>query len=160
MSLPQIATDPDAVVAEIEIAAPPHRVFTALTDPRQLIRWWGEEGPCKATVWEMDARVGGCWRFEAADPTGKVVVNGISNFKAGGEIVAFDPPRLLSYTWIANWHAQPARKTLVSWELTPTGVGTRLKVTHSGLAEEPVARQDYGGGWPGVVEYLKHFVEK
>jgi len=35
-----------------------------------------------------------------------------------------------------------------------------VKVTHSGLAQEPVARQDYSGGWPGVVEYLKNFVEK
>jgi hypothetical protein len=40
------------------------------------------------------------------------------------------------------------------------GKGTRVKVTHSGLAEEPEARKDYSGGWPGVVEFLKIFVEK
>src|SRR4029077_11149758 len=89
----------------------------------------------------------------------KVVVNGISVFKASGEILEHDPPRLLAYTWIANWHEQPGRTTVVRWELTPIGKSTRVKVTHSGLAQEPVARQDYSGGWPGVVEYLKTFVE-
>jgi hypothetical protein len=35
-----------------------------------------------------------------------------------------------------------------------------VKVTHSGLAQEPTARKDYSGGWPGVVEQLKKFIEK
>jgi hypothetical protein len=35
-----------------------------------------------------------------------------------------------------------------------------VKVTHSGLALEKVAREDYRGGWPGVLEQLKTFVEK
>jgi uncharacterized protein YndB with AHSA1/START domain len=160
MSSAQITTSHDAIVTEIEVAAPPERVFKALTDPKQLIRWWGEEGPCKAELWEMDARVGGRWRFEVADPTGKIVINGISDFKAYGKILEYDPPRLLAYTWIANWHDQPGRKTLVRWELTPVGNGTRVKVTHSGLAEEPVARKDYSGGWPGVLRQLKNHAER
>jgi hypothetical protein len=44
--------------------------------------------------------------------------------------------------------------------LTPSKDGTRVKVTHSGLAQEAGARKDYSGGWPGVVESLKKFVEK
>jgi uncharacterized protein YndB with AHSA1/START domain len=48
----------------------------------------------------------------------------------------------------------------VRWELTPTGSGTRVKVTHSGLAQLPIARKDYSGGWPGVVEMLKKYVEE
>jgi len=28
------------------------------------------------------------------------------------------------------------------------------------LAQEEVARRDYSGGWPGVLEMLKTFVEK
>lgn len=75
-------------------------------------------------------------------------------------MLEFDPPRLLAYTWIANWHADPARRTVVRWELTPTPAGTKLKVTHSGLAQEPVSRKDYSSGWPGVVGAVKQFVEK
>jgi uncharacterized protein YndB with AHSA1/START domain len=47
----------------------------------------------------------------------------------------------------------------VRWELTPSASGTHVKVTHSGLVQEPEARKDYIGGWPGVVEKLKQFVE-
>jgi hypothetical protein len=38
--------------------------------------------------------------------------------------------------------------------------GTLVTVTHSGLAQEDVARKDYQGGWPGVVEQLKVYIEK
>ena len=44
MSSAQITTGLDTIVTEIEVAAPPQRVFKALTDPKQLMRWWGEEG--------------------------------------------------------------------------------------------------------------------
>jgi uncharacterized protein YndB with AHSA1/START domain len=40
--------DQDAIVTEVEIAAPPERLFTALTDPKQLVRWWGEDGRVNA----------------------------------------------------------------------------------------------------------------
>jgi hypothetical protein len=42
----------------------------------------------------------------------------------------------------------------------PQGKGTRVKVTHSGLANLPIARKDYSGGWPGVLDQLKNFVEQ
>jgi uncharacterized protein YndB with AHSA1/START domain len=71
----------------------------------------------------------------------------------------FDPPRLLAYTWIANWHDRPSQRTVVRWELAKFGDGTRVKVTHSGLSQQPIARKDYKGGWSGVVESLKKFVE-
>jgi len=38
-----LTADQDAVVAEIEIAAPPQRVFAALTDPEQN-KEWGQRG--------------------------------------------------------------------------------------------------------------------
>jgi uncharacterized protein YndB with AHSA1/START domain len=89
-----------------------------------------------------------------------MVVNGVSEFKCHGEIVEIDPPRLLVYTWIANWHDDKQRKTTVRWELESRGKTTHVKVTHSGLAQEKVACEDYRGGWPGVLEQLKTFSEK
>ena len=84
----------------------------------------------------------------------------MNQFVCHGEVLEYDPPRLLAYTWIANGHDDKERRTTVRWELTPAGKGTRVKVTHSGLAQENVARKDYSGGWPGVVELLKKYVEK
>lgn len=152
-----VTPDQDAVVSEIQIAAPPERVFRALSDAGELGRWFGSPD-CPVKFWKMDARVGG--RYSYATEKGSVVVNGVSEFECHGEILECDPPRLLVYTWIGNWHDQPGAKTVVRWELTPKASGTHVRVTHSGLSSLPVAREDYTGGWPGVVEQLKNFVEE
>ena len=156
MSTTIVTSDQDAIVSEIEIAAPPERVFQALTDSAQLKRWFSS-AECPSKLWEMDPRLGG--RYGYATEKGSIAVNNISEFECHGEIIEYDPPRVLAYTWIANWHDDVTRPTVVRWELTPKTNGTHVKVTHSGLAQEPVARKDYSGGWPGVVEMLKKFVE-
>jgi uncharacterized protein YndB with AHSA1/START domain len=152
-----ITPNQDAIISEVQINAPAERVFQALTDPRQLLRWWTSE-ECPTEYFEIEARPGGKWRF-GSKPS-KLVVNGVSQFFCEGEVVECDPPRLLTYTWIANWHDDKSRRTLVRWDLTPVKGGTHVKVTHSGLSQEAVARKDYSGGWPGVVQALKQFVEK
>jgi uncharacterized protein YndB with AHSA1/START domain len=152
-----VTPDLDAIISEIDIAAPPERVFAALVDPAQLALWF-TDASCPVKTWRMDARRGGSYGY--ATGKGSHVVNGVGEFECHGEILEFDPPRLLVYTWVANWHLDRQRKTVVRWELTPASAGTHVKVTHSGLAQESVAREDYRGGWPGVVEKLKEFVEK
>jgi len=157
MPTTQITPDHDAVISEIEIAAPPARVFQALATGAELKRWFTSP-ECPVKFWEMDARPGGSYRY--ATEKGTVVVNNVSEFECHGEIVEYDPPRILAYTWLANWHDDVTRRTIVRWELTPTKTGTHVKVKHSGLAQEETARKDYSSGWPGVVEMLKKFVEK
>ncbi len=149
-------TQTDSIVTETDIAAPPARVFQALTTSRELARWFSDPS-CPIKKWQMDARLGGHYGY--ATEKGTVVVNGVSAFECEGEILEFDPPRLLVYTWVANWHLDQALRTVVRWELTPTAHGTRVKVTHSGLASEAAAREDYRGGWPGVLASLQAFSE-
>ncbi len=157
MTPTMIATEQDAIVAEIQISAPAERIFQALTRPEQLQRWFHGGDECPMKFWKMDARVGG--KYSYATEKGSTEVNGVREFECHGEILECDPPRVLVYTWIANWHDTPNSSTTVRWELTPKQGGTHLKVTHSGLASLPIARKDYSGGWPGVVEQLRKFVE-
>lgn len=158
MTTTTVTPDQDTLVTEIDIAAPPDRVFRALTDPEQLQRWFCGDETCPVKFWKMDARRGGQYRYETAKSS-TLSINGVNEFKCYGEILEIDPPRLLVYSWIANWHDDKQRKTVVRWELTKAGQGTHVKVTHSGLAQEKVARDDYRGGWPGVVDNLKKFAE-
>jgi uncharacterized protein YndB with AHSA1/START domain len=151
-----ITDNNDAVVTEIEIAAPPARVFQALTDRSQAMQWGSNEN-FETTLWEMDARRGGKWRSVSKEVKSS---DSDKDYDHHGEIIDFDPPRLLSYSWFANWHEIPSRHTVVRWELTPTKTGTHLKVTHSGLAQLPAACQAYSQGWPGLLRTLKTFVEK
>jgi uncharacterized protein YndB with AHSA1/START domain len=152
-----VTSDQDTIVSEIHVNAPAQKVFQALIDPKQLMSWWNSE-ECQTELFEMDPRPGGKWRFVTKKT--KLNINGVSQFFCDGEVLEFDPPRVLAYTWIANWHDDKARRTIVRWELTPSKDGTHVKVTHSGLANEAVARKDYSNGWPGVLAAVKQFVEK
>jgi len=151
-----VTPDQDALVSEIHIAAPPERVFQALIDPAQVTRWWTSP-ECPIKSFSLDPRTGGRWSYGTKDSN--LSVNGTSKFHCEGEVLEYDPPRVLVYTWIANWHENPARRTVVRWELASSKGGTLVRVTHSGLVDLPVSRKDYSGGWPGVVAQLKAFVE-
>ena len=157
MPNPAVIMTEDAVISEIEIAVPPERVFQALIDREQALRW-GTNDAFEIKSWEMDARPGGKWRFVSKEHSGKDGVGG--EFDHHGEILQIDPPRLLVYSWFANWHAQPLHKTVVRWDLTPTPAGTKVKVTHSGLAQLPDARKGYSEGWQGLLQAFKNFFEK
>jgi uncharacterized protein YndB with AHSA1/START domain len=158
----------DAVTREIEIAAPPERVFRALTDAKQLFTWWGSEPTVDLTVFNMDARKGGKYEYRCKPKQGadfgevgeNLKNSGSGEFICHGEVLEYDPPRLLVWSWMANWHEHPDTPTVVRWELTPTRNGTLVRVTHSGLGQEPVSRKDYGQGWVGVLGLLKNYLQK
>jgi uncharacterized protein YndB with AHSA1/START domain len=89
-------------------------------------------------------------RHVVEDPGGEAVIS--------GEVVEFDPPRTLAYTWSATFHSKPDHTTLVRWELVPNKDGTLVKMTHSRL--KPLSEgATYADGWPGVMNWLKQFAE-
>jgi uncharacterized protein YndB with AHSA1/START domain len=88
-----VTPNQDAVQLEIQIATPPDRVFQALTDPRQLLQWWGQKGMYRGTSWTTDVRPGGQWRSEGVSDTDG------STFNVSGEYLEVDPPGTLAYTW-------------------------------------------------------------
>jgi uncharacterized protein YndB with AHSA1/START domain len=143
MATATITPDHDTILAEIFIAAPPERVFQALSDPAQLSQWWGERGLYRVTGGGADVRVGGQWTSEGVSNDG-------TTFRVEGEYLEVDPPRRLVYTWIASYQKQ--LKTADYWDLEPqsvhalhpsgpkkAGTGTLLKLRHQGFASAPPA---------------------
>ena len=61
MATVAITPNQDVITGEIFIAAPPARVFQAITDPQQMPRWWGASDMYRITDWKADVRVGGKW---------------------------------------------------------------------------------------------------
>ncbi|HLV86394.1 MAG TPA: SRPBCC domain-containing protein [Candidatus Sulfotelmatobacter sp.] len=157
MATTVITPDRDAVISEIHIAAPPERVFQAITDPKQVMAWWNSED-CQIENFSIETRPGGRWVYDTRQTA--MNVNGVSKFHCEGEVLEYDPPRSLAYTWIANWHDDKSRRTVVRWELTPKSGGTQVKITHSGLVQEPAACKDYSNGWPGVAVQLRKYLER
>lgn len=159
-----ISPDQDAVIAEIFIAAPPERVFHAITDPAQATQWWGQQGLYQITEWKGDVRPGGKWSSAGVGADG-------TEFRVDREYLEVDPPRLLVHTWISSWCG--ALKTTVRWELEPRpihglqhagprkmGTGTMLRLRHEGFAGAPKAAQDHAQGWIRVLGWMQAFVEK
>ena len=68
------------------LAHPPQKVWSALTDPAQLKRWF------MASSVAIDGRPGGS--FET--------VAGPAQMRAHGRILTWDPPRVYEYEWIAD----------------------------------------------------------
>jgi len=152
MATNAITPDQDLIQLEVEIAAPRERVFQAITDPTQLLRWWGQQGVYHGTKWCTDVRPGGKWRCEGVSDTDG------SAFHVGGEYLEVDPPRLLVHTWLASWAGE--LKTIVRWELDAAPEGTRVRLTHSGFAGVPESARNHYQGWNRVLAWMQGFVEK
>lgn len=146
-----VTPDYDTIVSEIDIAAPIERVFKAISDPAEVRR----RSPGTGT-YDMDLRVGGKWFLEMRPPQ---PYKGYAVIRHEGKVLELDPPRLLAYTWLGNFHNDPQLRTIVRWELTPTKTGTHVKLTHSGLASEPDSSKAYSQGWPGVLAEVKKYAE-
>ncbi len=163
MATATVTPDQDAVIAEVFIAAPPARVFQAISDPTQMPMWWGQSDLYHLTKSTMDVRVGGKWRSDGVGADGMP-------FYVEGEYLEVDPPRLLVHTWVGSYSGP--LKTIVRWELEPqsvhglhpsgpkkSGTGTLVRVRQDGFASVPEVAVSHGEGWKHVLGWLLGFVE-
>lgn len=146
----RIDSNNDVVTSEIFIAAPRERIFQALTDPQQVVQWWGQDGLYKMNQFQMDLRPGGKW-----STAGLSCKMGATELR--GEVLEVDPPSRLSYTWSSTWMP---KVTKVLWELDVKDGGTLVKVTHSGFAGDAVQAQDHSNGWSRVMVWIQSYIER
>lgn len=127
----------------IFIAAPPERVFAALTDPEKMDRWLSK----KATV---ELRKGGAYSF------------GWTQKGAEEQLVPCGPGRILEVVpgklVVHDWTYQGEPPTTVRWELTAAPGGTMVHLTHDVPPSEPV-RAGYVGGWSSYLVELAEFAQ-
>ncbi len=136
------------VLADVEIAAPPERVFRALTDPKDIVAWWGSDSTYRTTQHTADPRVGGKWRSEGMSHDGHA-------FAVEGEFLEIDAPRKLVQTWRADWDG--GNVTTLTYRLEPSDGGTRLVVRHDGFDGRADACRGHSEGWQGVLAWLAAF---
>jgi uncharacterized protein YndB with AHSA1/START domain len=143
------ASASDTIVQEIVIRASAERIFEALINPAQRIKWWGAEGRFQTTQMESDLRAGGKWRMSGIGVGGKP-------FTVTGEYLQIEPPRLLIFTWLPSWQ-EDAFETIVRFDLTEAKGLTTVRLTHSGLTTE--ASRLSHTGWPQVLSWLQTYSE-
>jgi len=100
-------------------AAPAPLLFSALTQPELLRRWYGARG-WQLTVCEVDPRPGGAWRFVSTGPGG-------AEMETHGVYREFVPPARVVQTEIHRDWADGA--ALVTTVLDETDGSTAMTVT-------------------------------
>src|SRR5215472_18635611 len=112
-------------------ACSPMDLWDALTDPGRMARWLGAEV-------SIQTRPGGAvrLRWEGAD-------------EMHGVITAFEPGRLLEYTWN---EAALGVESLVRFELRPEGAGSVLVLAHTRVPADQAP--GFGAGWHGHLDAL------
>ena len=123
------------------LAAPPERVWHALTDADALAAWYWPAS-LKAEV-VSDARAGGRLGI-----TARAADMGFS-----GVYQEFDPPRRMVQSW--SW-AGVGTDSRVTIELTPAAGGTDLVVVHDGVTEEAAVM--YRQGWESSLGRLPGYL--
>jgi len=114
-----LATTTETIVADFDLAEPPHQVWRALTEPELLAAWLGPN--------DIRAEVGHRFQVQTAEPG----LDGAIQC----EVLEVDPKRSITYSWREERDRGPALDSRVTWILTPTFVGgTHLRLVHGGFA--------------------------
>jgi len=139
---------------EIEINAPPAKVWSKLATLDGLKEWLGRN-----MIFEH--KVGGRFQMEGEMP-------GEDPYKFTGQVTSIVPEKELAFTWkseLGEKEPWPAF-TLVTFHLFPTAVGTRVTMDHTGFEAlgENLAQSGFEGhvqGWTmsQTLEDLKQAVE-
>jgi len=119
---------------DVDIDAPPERLFEILTRPEDLKRYIGEN-----PVVELE--VGGDYNFGWEDDGPQ-------------KILEIEKNKKLSYSW--EYPNEP--DTVVTWKLEGSGGKTRLTLVHSGFAPDR-NMEDYQIGWLHFLNRMKFLAE-
>ena len=119
---------------ERRLGHPPDKVWRALTEPSELAAWF------PAAV-ELELRLDGriSFTFEQGED------DFVEDPDNSGVIRAYDPPRLLEYTWGAE---------IQRWELTPTADGCLLTLTAT--YDDRPGSASFTSGWILCLDALDH----
>ena len=124
------------ILANVDLAADPERVFNALISPEEITRWWVRPGVFDTREWSGDVKTGGAWRASGVGRGRPYLLE--------GEFLVVEPPRKLVHTWRAA--GTPGAATTVSYALEPLPAGTRVTLRHSGFTS-PESCRNTAIGW-------------
>lgn len=130
------ADEPLSVVVERDVAYPPEKIWRALTQPHLIAEWLMQNdfSPVVGRSFKLSAEWGG------VDCVVKTV----------------EPHRTLSYTWNGK-----GLESVVTWTLTPTGTGTRLRMEQVGFRpDQQLAYRGATAGWPRFFDNLERVVAR
>jgi uncharacterized protein YndB with AHSA1/START domain len=140
-----------SIEREIHVDASPEVVFEVVSRPEHISQWWSDAA-------DLEPAPGAVAELVWGDRAQVVPIT----------VVTAEPPRLFSFHWCyPDGAAGQASSLLVSFELTPSGAGTRVRLTETGFREMgwEAARleeqyRDHSTGWDTFVPRLGDYVTR
>ncbi len=151
----QHSGDRDRIEKHVELRAPVHRVWRALTDHVEFGQWFrvALDGP-----------------FQLGQVSrGRITYPGYEHLRWEATVLRVEPEHLFAFSWHpyavdpeVDYSSEPP--TLVEFRLQPIEGGTRLTVTESGFLQIPLARRHEAfrmndGGWGEQIGNIRRHVE-
>ena len=126
--------------------APPAGIFRMMTEPSELVKWWGPRGFTTPEV-EIDLQVGGAYHLSMQPPDGDL-------FHLSGEFQEIDPPGRLVYTFRWDEPTPDDLPTVVTLLLVARGDATEVSLTHGMFATDERLSL-HRDGWTDSFEKLR-----
>ena len=135
---------PDHVYA-IYINASPERIWQAITDGAETVRYY--YGTRVISDWNVGSHI----RYDYPDGT----------VAADGEVLAIDPPTRLEMTFHPRWDPEAEAEGAVRqvWQVEAADSATKLTVTTIGLKAGTKQAEEFANGMIFIVSGLKSLVE-
>ncbi|MBF6221895.1 SRPBCC family protein [Nocardia abscessus] len=139
-----------SIEREIHVDASPEVVYQVVSSPEHMSEWWSDDAA-------FDVAPGAVGELVWGDRAQVVPIM----------VVRAEPPRLFSFRWCFPGGAvdDSADSLLVTFELTPSGVGTRIRLTEVGFREmgweaAKLAEQyrEHTVGWDTYVPRLGEYI--
>ncbi len=139
------AMDKPKHVYDVYIRATPERCWEAITSGEMTKRWF------HGTTLTGELKPGA--KIQLLNEDGSSAVD--------GEVLECTPPSRFVHTWVANWGPDFANDppSRVSWEITPMGTTTLVRLTHDGFDGETATYQSISQGWAPILSSLKSLLE-
>lgn len=127
------------------IRTTPEQLWRALTTPEFTRQYWWDRAV--ESQWTVGSPVH--YRYDDGQKLDIV-----------GEILACDPPKLLSYTFTEPaGRKRDEKPSRVTFAIEPEAHITKLTVTHDDFAPASPTYQGVSHGWPGILSNLKTLLE-
>lgn len=142
----------DVITKEIIVKAPKERVYNAIIDPKQIVKWFPDE-------------------VEGSLEVGQQAIFTFSGHgKSSMLVVDATPFEYFAYRWIPGGanivdDLTTVQTTLVEFRLTDLGSGTKVTLTESGFASLPtdMAEKSFSensGGWNHMMSRLEEVLSE
>ncbi|MCV7433655.1 SRPBCC family protein [Mycolicibacterium bacteremicum] len=137
-------TEVPAVRVQRIMPAVPEDVFDEWLDPESLREWMCPR-PTRCVEVTVQPEVGGIFRFDVDDDGVSVLIT--------GHFLVVDRPRLLKFTWVNSYWADPTAASVVAVTFEPLPDDrTLMSIDHTMLP--PDEYQNFHSGWIKTADQL------